>query len=569
MKTSIKLVSLAIVSALATTAAHASNTDVNNFLAKANAGDFQESVNAYDNMNMRDREVVAGIADKTNRAGFIRDVIGRVNTLNHKVSIPEGWQPAKTLDFLRAAHQPAAISAAPVQDESKTDLKARFAALKAAQATADKKAAFDGMSREAQNRMRTAEQHPDYAVVQTRIDADAQDSAINKAQDTADQAVTKADAAQYTANTAKSGVQDVHHQVMVAQIDIDKNAADIKTNSTHIDTNTAALSGLAVQSNANATKNTQQDQMISGVVDQINADNAASVARDATQDKEISANTVALSGKVDNSTYSHDNLKQLITDKGQDSNIEALKDAALQEANRDRTASQHVAAPTPKDGVDGKDGVTTTISKVDTVTQAEVQDLKGAALVAANQARTAQQHVAAPVMKDGVDGKDSAMGADGKDGVTTTITKVQADTTTQKQVAVNQSNIRAVGNVVNAQGDYIQRQAQVVSRNAQRIDQNSAAIQNNSAAIQKNSKRIDDTREDLKKGLNNAAAMSSLHFNGNHDSWALSTGTANGEGAALAGGLQKSVADHAAVTVQFSNSMNGDWMAGAGVHGDF
>lgn len=72
------------------------------------------------------------------------------------------------------------------------------------------------------------------------------------------------------------------------------------------------------------------------------------------------------------------------------------------------------------------------------------------------------------------------------------------------------------------------------------------------------------------KGIgNNAAAMSSLHFNGNRDSWAISTGSYNADGAAFAGGLQKSVGEHVAATVQASFDGEGNTMIGAGLHGDF
>jgi len=645
------------ISTTFTLSAHATNADVNHFLTLAHGDNYQEAVNAYDNLNMRDQEVVKGAADLTDIHGKLLDIIGGAKALGHTPNSPQGWQLAKTLEMLRIAHQQqeqaeqpdnakgSLISSAPAAAPSQADLQKQFAALKAA---ADAK----GTELEQANRERTASQHADPVMVQAQRDA-AQDAAAAQAQHDANWTAIKTD--------------DNHHAIMVAQIDIDKNADDIKTNATHINTNTAAISGIAQQLNTNTSSISQLSGAVSGVAQQVETDHKEETAKNAEQDQNIAANTLALAGKVDNATYSHDNLKQLIADKGQDANIAALKGAALEEANRARTADQHVAPVVGRDGADGKDGVTTTIMQVDTATQqkvkansteiakqsrtndvqtgqievtnqridedranlgvlkgaaleeanrartanqhvapvvghdgadgkdgkdgvtttitkvetdtatqAEVQALKGAALTTANQARTASQHVAAPVAKDGVNGADGKDGAAGKDGVTTTVTKVQTDTATQKKVAAHDSTIRAVSAEQQAQGEFIQReavainqQAAVINHNAARIDDNSARIQQNSQRIDRNSKRIDETKEDLKRGLNNAAAMSSLHFDGNHNSWALSTGSANGEGAAMAGGLQKSVTDHAAVTVQFSNSFDGGYMVGAGVHGDW
>ncbi|MEQ9772713.1 hypothetical protein ABRQ03_17955 [Pectobacterium jejuense] len=262
----------------------------------------------------------------------------------------------------------------------------------------------------------------------------------------------------------------------------------------------------------------------------------------------------------------------------------------LTQMNRDRTANQHVQPVVGHDGADGvngkdgangkngidgaagKDGVTTVITKVeiDTATQNQVNvntdDLKGLQLQQANRDRTANQRVQPVVGHDGVNG---AKGANGKDGVTTVITKVETDTATTQQVSNNAASLRAVRTEQDAQGEFVQHQAAFTHQNSARLDQDSADIAHNSQRIDQNAKRIDETKEDLKRGLNNAAAMSSLHFNGNRDSWALSTGSANGEGAALAGGMQKSLTEHTAVTVQYSDSLSGGYMVGAGIHGDW
>ena len=159
--------------------------------------------------------------------------------------------------------------------------------------------------------------------------------------------------------------------------------------------------------------------------------------------------------------------------------------------------------------------------------------------------------------------------------VAPTASAMIADTATQQQAQANKAaidrnatSLRAVGDAVQAQGEYVQQQSRVISHNAARIDENSVQIQRNAQRINENSKRIDETREDLKRGLNNAAAMTGLHYKSDN-AWALSTGTANGEGAAMAGGIQKGITQHLNVNVQASTSFDSGWMASAGLSGDF
>ncbi|MCY9849164.1 hypothetical protein [Pectobacterium jejuense] len=313
------------------------------------------------------------------------------------------------------------------------------------------------------------------------------------------------------------------------------------------------------------------------------------VETDTATQNQVKANTKAIAG-TEIELLGESNLRR-VSDANLQHQINAanakLQGDELTQMNRDRTANQHVQPVVGHDGadgvngkdgaagkdgingVDGKDGVTTIITKVetDTATQNQVNvntdDLKGLQLQQANRDRTANQRVQPVVGHDGVNG------ANGKDGVTTVITKVETDTATTQQVSNNAISLRAVRSEQAVQGVFVQRQTTVINQHSARLDQDSAAIAQNSQRIDQNVKRIDETKEDLKRGLNNAAAMSSLHFNGNHDSWALSTGSANGEGAALAGGLQKSLTEHTAVTFQYSDSLSGDYMVGAGIHGDW
>jgi hypothetical protein len=562
-KMSRTFLAISVITSITATSANASNVDVNDFFHKAETAvsapsdrnAFNEAVNAYDNLNARDKMVVDGIADKTSLGGTFADIKGSADSLGHSHISPEGWNPAKTQAFIAASHT-SPVNAAPVTPttpEEQAALQRHFADLRQAKENAEN-ATFETKSREAQNRLRTAEQHPDYAAVQAKVDADtqtarddAQDSAINTAQTTADSAVTKADAAQYTANTAHLAADAVKSSVYVAQKDIDQNAADIKSNAdqigentSHIDTNTKAIAGTAAQVNTNTDNiKTNSDEIatvkgsVSGVAAQVAADHSTNTAKNDEQDKEIANQGVALLGKVDNATYSHDKLTQAIIDGDQATQIKTNADSISQTADNLKAVAGTV---------------------------------QGQQLAQANRDRTASQHVTEQSKAvAGADGKD---GANGKDGVTTTITKVETDTNTQSQVKQNSVSIRSITQTQKAQGDYVQAQSQVINQHSAAIRNNSAQIERNSAQINKNKQDIEDTRQDLKRGLNNAAAMTGLHYHSN-DSYAVSAGTSNGDGAAIAGGLSHSITEHTAATVQASTSMDGGWMASVGFSGDF
>ncbi|ENQ1546031.1 hypothetical protein ACEOHC_003842, partial [Salmonella enterica] len=135
-------------------------------------------------------------------------------------------------------------------------------------------------------------------------------------------------------------------------------------------------------------------------------------------------------------------------------------------------------------------------------------------------------------------------------------------------ISTNAGEIRSIQNLQNTQGAYVQQMDTQVKSNTQTLAKHDKRISKNSADIAQNKRDIQDTRKELKRGLNNAAAMTGLHYKSDN-SWALSTGTANGDGAAIAGGLQKGVTEHLNVNVQGSTSMDGGWMASVGLSGDF
>jgi len=151
-------------------------------------------------------------------------------------------------------------------------------------------------------------------------------------------------------------------------------------------------------------------------------------------------------------------------------------------------------------------------------------------------------------------------------GIQTNAAEVQANRTA---ILADGEAIQYNAARIDTNGEAISANREIIQHNSARIDQNSARLDNAEKSIKHNSDRIAENSKKIKQIGDNAAAMSSLHFDANHDSWALSTGTANGEGAGFAAGVQKGVTEHTAVSFQASTDSFGGWMAGAGVHGDF
>ncbi|MFJ5453945.1 hypothetical protein ACIPT4_12955 [Pectobacterium jejuense] len=643
------LIALVVTAAVApVTAAHASNIDVNNFLVKAHSKNFQEAVNAYDNLNQRDRMVVDGIADKTDLGGKFLDIKSAADRLAHTHTAPQGWDSSKTQAFIDAANGKNGIDGAAGKDgingvdgkdgvttiitkvetdtATQNQVKANTKAIAGTEIellgesnlrrvsdvnlqhqinAANAKLQGDELTQ--MNRDRTANQHVQPVVGHDGVNgADGKDgvtTVITKFEtDTATQDQVKA-------NTAAIAKQDRTNDVQTGQIEVTN--LRINEDRASIAATNARLTGDELtQMNIVRTAN-QHVQPVVGHdgADGINGKDGkdgvttviTKVETDTATQNQVKANTAAMAKQDRTNDVQTGQIEVTNLRINEDRTSIAATNARLTgdeltQMNRDRTANQHVQPVVGHDGADGvngkdgangkngidgaagkdgingadgKDGVTTIITKVetDTATQNQVNvntdDLKGLQLQQANRDLTANQHVQPVVGHDGVNG------ANGKDGVTTIITKVETDTATTQQVSNNATSLRTVRSEQAVQGEFAQRQVTVNNQHSARLTQDSADIAHNSQRIDQNAKRIDETKEDLKRGLNNAAAMSSLHFNGNRDSWALSTGSANGEGAALAGGMQKSLTEHTAVTVQYSDSLSGGYMVGAGIHGDW
>jgi hypothetical protein len=167
--------------------------------------------------------------------------------------------------------------------------------------------------------------------------------------------------------------------------------------------------------------------------------------------------------------------------------------------------------------------------------------------------------------RDGVDGKDGAPGVKGDKGDTGATGLTGAAGRDGVDGHDGKNGAAGVNGAVGATG--------ATGRNGRDGKDVSPAVakqvQANTNKLRQHDQQISDLRDDVKGIGNNAAAMSSLHFNGNRDSWAISTGSYNADGVAFAGGLQKSIGGHLATTMQASFDGEGNTMVGAGLHGDF
>ena len=203
------------------------------------------------------------------------------------------------------------------------------------------------------------------------------------------------------------------------------------------------------------------------------------------------------------------------------------------------TADKYAAANAPRDGVNGKNGITTVITKTDTATQDAV---KGLQLVQANQLRTASQHVT----EQPKDGKDGSQGAAGKDGVTTVITKT--DTKTQQQVSRNSGNIQLM-------------QGEVISESHARYNGDIASVKSANSYTDQRVKSVEEQqgedRKEYRAGIAGAISISGLHYVDTDNSVAIGAGSfKDAQGYAL--GYRHKFSDNVAATVAASETSNGD-----------
>ncbi|PWG71808.1 hypothetical protein DEM28_07425 [Enterobacter mori] len=188
-------------------------------------------------------------------------------------------------------------------------------------------------------------------------------------------------------------------------------------------------------------------------------------------------------------------------------------------------------------------------------TQVNSEAVKGLQLVQANQQRTSNQHVSEQP-RNGVDGKN------GKDGITTTVTKVQTDTKTQQRVQDNQTAIRHVEDVQTTQGEYVQHMNQTVSHNSTLAASNSQRLDSVESRQKSLEQQQSNDREEYRAGIAGAVAISGLHYTETDNSVAVGAGDfKNEQGYAL--GYRHKFSQNVAATVAASETSNGDAMFSA------
>ena len=384
--------------------------------------------------------------------------------------------------------------------------------------------------------------------------------------------------------TLNNRLGNLNSKVETVKADVAANTIAIKDATAHTDAVGTALNSRIVNLN--------------GKVETVKAD----VAANTTAIKDATAHTdavgTALNSRIDSTRQSVNQVKESVQTLAKDTDSR-FADSASQIAATAKTIAENKAEQNDKD--DAQDHAVKTASDKASQAQSDAQNATAIATVAEGVAHrldnasnpryqsmivARQQAIEASTATAIATPTPAALNAratsNSNNSTTTTIVKEEVDLATRQQVndnrttiqqhtteiAANSGAIREVRQQQTATGEYVQQMDQVVHQHSATLNQHSAQISENSKRIDHNSKEIASTKQDLKRGLNNAAAMTSLHYHSDN-AWALSTGTSNGDGAALAAGVQKGLTEHMAVNVQASSSFDSGWMAGVGVSGDF
>ena len=372
----------------------------------------------------------------------------------------------------------------------------------------------------------------------------------------------------------------------------------VETVKAGVSANTTAIKDANAHTDAVGTALNSRIVNLNGKVETVKAD----VAANTTAIKDATAHTdavgTALNSRIDSTRQSVNQVKESVQTLAKDTDSR-FADSASQIAATAKTIAENKAEQNDKD--DAQDHAVKTASDKASQAQSDAQNATAIATVAEGVAHrldnasnpryqsmivARQQAIEASTATAIATPTPAALNAratsNSNNSTTTTIVKEEVDLATRQQVndnrttiqqhtteiAANSGAIREVRQQQTATGEYVQQMDQVVHQHSATLNQHSAQISENSKRIDHNSKEIASTKQDLKRGLNNAAAMTSLHYHSDN-AWALSTGTSNGDGAALAAGVQKGLTEHMAVNVQASSSFDSGWMAGVGVSGDF
>lgn len=281
-------------------------------------------------------------------------------------------------------------------------------------------------------------------------------------------------------------------------------AEDVAQNTKDIADNSGLIRSVAhgVTDNADAIKdNSHEIDVNSGLIRATAkgvTDNTAAIA-DNTHEIDVNSGLIRATAK--GVTNNADAIATV--NKTADTAKQTAEGVALVQMNQQRTAQQHVAPVTPKDGINGKDGVSITGA----TGKDGINGKDGVSVTGQNG-------------KDGksITGATGSNGINGKDGVTTIIHKTinVTDTATRSQVRSNTTRINKV-----------------------------------ESATKQNTSDIAENRKTIKRVGAMSQASSNLHYNRSENGYAVAVGEYAGQ-AAIAGGMQFNTSNNSAITVQAS-----------------
>ncbi|EKF2848404.1 YadA-like family protein [Escherichia coli] len=217
---------------------------------------------------------------------------------------------------------------------------------------------------------------------------------------------------------------------------------------------------------------------------------------------------------------------------------------AIKDNSHEIDVNSDLIRATAKGVTNNADAIATVNKTADTAKQTA----EGVALVQMNQQRTAQQHVAPVTPKDGKDGV-SITGATGKDGING-----------KDGVSVTGQNGRDGVSVTGAAGTngkdgvttIIHKTINMTdTATRSQVRSNTARLNKVESATQQNSSDIAENRKNIKRVGAMTQASSNLHYNRNENGYALAVGEYAGQ-EAIAGGMQFNTSGNSAITVQAS-----------------
>lgn len=231
------------------------------------------------------------------------------------------------------------------------------------------------------------------------------------------------------------------------------------------------------------------------------------------------------------------------TAKGVTGNTDAIKDnaAAIADNTHEIDVNSGLIRATAKGVTNNADAIATVNKTADTAKQTA----EGVALVQMNQQRTAQQHVAPVTPKDGKDGVSitGATGKDGKDGASVTGQNGKDGASVTGAAGTNGKDgvTTIIHKTINVTDTATRSQ----------VRSNTARLNKVESATQQNSSDIAENRKNIKRVGAMTQASSNLHYNRNENGYALAVGEYAGQ-EAIAGGMQFNTSGNSAITVQAS-----------------